>query len=84
MTMGQVLFQVIETLRIFNAFGYKPKHTIRFVLFTNEENGARGAHRYAEIARSNNENHILALESDRGGFSPRGFNIDSKKRQIKS
>ena len=81
---GAGVVQVIETLRIFNEFGYKPKHTIRFVLFTNEENGARGAKRYAEIARSNNENHILALESDRGGFSPRGFNLDSKDEKLKA
>jgi len=81
---GAGVVQVIETLRIFNEFGYTPKHTIRFVLFTNEENGARGAHRYAEIARSNSENHILALESDRGGFSPRGFNIDSKDEIMKA
>lgn len=81
---GAGVVQVIEALRIFNEFGYKPKHTIRFVLFTNEENGAKGAARYAEIARSANENHILALESDRGGFSPRGFNLDSKDEALKT
>ncbi|MGB0868716.1 MAG: M20/M25/M40 family metallo-hydrolase [Flavobacteriales bacterium] len=80
---GAGVVQVIDVLRIFNKMGYQPKHTIRFVLFTNEENGAKGAKRYAELAISNAENHVVAIESDRGGFSPRGFNIDSKDEELK-
>jgi hypothetical protein len=47
------------------------------VLFMNEENGLRGASKYAEISKKNSLNHIFALESDAGGFSPRGFSFTS-------
>ena len=43
----------------------------------NEENGLRGGRKYAEEAQKKNENHIFALESDAGGFTPRGFSFDS-------
>jgi hypothetical protein len=63
----------IEVLRALKAIGYKPKRTIRVVLFANEENGLRGGNKYAEEAKAKNEKHIFALESDAGGFTPRGF-----------
>jgi carboxypeptidase Q len=53
----------------------------------NEENGGRGGKMYAAEAMRKNEKHILAMESDRGGFSPRGFSTDmppEKKEKIKS
>jgi len=73
---GTGVVQTIEILRAFKAMGFKPKHTIRFVLFMNEENGQRGAKKYAELAKQNNEQPIFALESDAGGFTPRSFGID--------
>lgn len=72
---GAGVVQTIEVLRVFKAMGYKPKHSIRFVLFANEENGLRGGAKYAEEAKAKGERHILALESDEGGFTPRGFGI---------
>jgi carboxypeptidase Q len=72
----------IEVLRALKALGYKPKRTIRAVMFMNEENGLRGGNKYAEMAKSNNENHIAALESDSGGFSPRGFNMTGDQTSI--
>ena len=74
---GAGIVQSIEVLRLFKLNGIKPKHTIRVVLFMNEENGLRGGKKYAEEAKSNNEIHIAALESDSGGFTPRGFTFDS-------
>jgi hypothetical protein len=65
----------IEVLRALKAIGYKPKRTIRVVLFANEENGTRGGMKYAEEARLKKEKHIFALESDEGGFTPRGFGV---------
>ncbi len=73
---GAGIVQTIEVLRVFKALGYQPKHTIHFVLFANEENGTRGGKKYAEEAKQNNEQHIFALESDAGGFTPRGFSFD--------
>ena len=70
---GAGCVQSIEVLRVFKAVGYKPKRTIRVVLFANEENGLRGGTKYAEEAKAKNEKHYFALESDAGGFTPRGF-----------
>lgn len=78
---GAGCVQTIEILRVFKTLGYKPKHSIRFVLFANEENGLRGGIKYAEEAKSKGEKHIFALESDAGGFTPRGFGIGGTGQQ---
>jgi carboxypeptidase Q len=70
---GAGVVQTMEVLRALKAIGYKPRHTIRFVLFANEENGTRGGRKYAQEAKDKGERHIFALESDEGGFTPRGF-----------
>ena len=75
---GAGVVQTIEILRTFKALGFHPKHTIRFVLFANEENATNGAKKYAEAAKEKNEKHIFALESDAGGFTPRGFGFSVK------
>ena len=72
---GAGCVQSIEVLRIMKAMDYQPKRTIRAVMFMNEENGLMGGRKYAELAAENNENHIAAMESDRGGFLPVGFGI---------
>lgn len=80
---GAGCVQTIEILRAFKAVGYKPKRTIRFVLFANEENGLRGGTKYAEEAKAKNEKHVFALESDAGGFTPRslGFTVSDEQYQ---
>lgn len=72
----------IEVLRALKAIGYQPKHTIRVVLFTDEENSGRGAKAYAAEAKARNEKHIFALESDGGGFTPRGFSFKGNEAQM--
>jgi carboxypeptidase Q len=79
---GAGCVQSIEVLRALKAIGYKPKRTIRVVLFANEENGLRGGNKYAEEAKAKNEKHYFALESDAGGFSPRGFGFNMKPEQL--
>ena len=74
---GAGCVQSMAVLELFRKLNYKPKNTIRVVLFMNEENGVKGGNKYGEAATKNNENHIFALESDSGGFSPRGFSIES-------
>lgn len=74
---GAGVVQSMEVLNIFKNLGYKPKNTIRVVLFMNEENGGRGGDKYEELSQKNKENHIFALESDSGGFTPRGFSIET-------
>lgn len=78
---GAGVVQSMEVLRLFKEAGIRPKRTIRVVLFMNEENGLRGGNKYAEVAKKNKENHIFALESDAGGFTPRGFSIDARNSQ---
>ncbi len=73
---GAGCVQSMEVLNLFKKTGYRPKRTLRVVLFMNEENGLRGGRKYAEEARKRNENHVFALESDAGGFTPRGFSFD--------
>ena len=84
---GAGVVQSMEVLRLFKATGYKPKRTIRVVLFMNEENGLRGGNAYADNALLTGERHIFALESDAGGFTPRGFSFncsDAEFAQIES
>jgi carboxypeptidase Q len=78
---GTGMVQSIEILRAFNAVGYKPKRTIRIVLFANEENGLRGGNKYAEEAKAKKEKHIMAMESDGGAEYPRGFSCGMTKEQ---
>jgi len=70
---GAGVVQSMEVLRQFKKLKIRPKRTLRVVLFANEEFGLSGGKAYAAEAEKMNENHIVALESDSGGFSPRGF-----------
>lgn len=78
---GAGVVQTIEVLRVLKTLGYQPKRTLRFVLFANEENGLRGGTKYAEEAKAKGEKHIFALESDAGGFTPRGFSLTASDQQ---
>lgn len=78
---GAGIVQTIEILRALKSIGYKPRRTIRFVLFANEENGGRGGAKYADEAKAKNEKHIFALESDAGGFTPRGLGLTGTEEQ---
>ena len=74
--------QSLLVLETFKKMNIKPKRTLRCVMYMNEENGNRGGEHYANMVRNNSEKHLFALESDRGGFSPRGFSIDGNKLQL--
>ncbi|HIP32174.1 MAG TPA: peptidase M28 family protein [Crocinitomicaceae bacterium] len=80
---GAGIVHTLEALRILKELNYRPNNTLRLVFFMNEENGNRGGKGYAKWTKEQtNENHILALESDRGGFAPRGFSMDGTDAQI--
>ncbi|MET2984262.1 M20/M25/M40 family metallo-hydrolase [Aureibaculum conchae] len=74
---GAGVVQSMEVLRLFKELKIKPKRTLRVVLFANEEFGLSGGTAYAAEAEKKKENHIVALESDAGGFTPRGFGFTS-------
>ncbi|PVX47296.1 peptidase M28-like protein [Flavobacterium sp. 103] len=73
---GAGVVQSMEVMNVFKNLNYKPKNTLRVVLFMNEENGLRGGKKYEELSLINKEKHIFALESDEGGFTPRGFSLE--------
>src|SRR5690554_7051323 len=41
-----------------------------------------GRKTYAKQSKESGEEHILAIESDRGGFSPRGFSVDGNNQHL--
>jgi carboxypeptidase Q len=79
---GAGCVQSLEVLHLFKTIGIRPKHTIRAVMFMNEENGLRGGYKYAEEAKRLKEQHLAAIETDAGGFTPRGFSIDAPANVI--
>ena len=59
-----------EAARLMEKLGLRPRRTVRVVLWTNEENGLRGATAYGERYAATAGNHVFALESDSGVFAP--------------
>lgn len=78
---GAGCMQAIEVLRLYTQLGWKPKRTLRAVMWMNEENGLRGGQEYARVAKENGEKHIAAIESDSGGFLPIGFSSTGTEAQ---
>ncbi|HAS57002.1 MAG TPA: peptidase M28 family protein [Algoriphagus sp.] len=78
---GAGCMQAIEVLRIYKEMGWKPKRTLRAVMWMNEENGLRGGQEYAKVAKAKGEKHIAAIESDAGGFIPLGFSSSGTEVQ---
>lgn len=62
-----------EAVRLMKRLNLRPRRTVRVVLWTNEENGLRGANAYRDAHRAEIDKHVLAIESDGGVFAPRGF-----------
>lgn len=74
---GAGVVQSIEILAAFKKTGIRPKHSIRAVAFMNEENGLAGGLAYGKWAEEKKEKHLAALETDAGGYTPRGFGVDT-------
>lgn len=81
---GAGCVQAMEVMHLFQRLSIRPKHTIRCVLFANEENGLYGATEYAKQARIKGEKHIAAIESDAGGHVPSGFRMDAAENISKA
>jgi carboxypeptidase Q len=62
-----------EAVRLMKQLGLRPRRTVRAVLWTNEENGGKGALAYRDAHADQLTKHVLAMESDNGAFAPRGF-----------
>lgn len=78
---GAACLQALEVARIFQKLKIKPRHTIRIVLFADEEISQGGAKAYALEAKEGKIEHMAAIESDRGVEKPLGFTIHAKPEQ---
>lgn len=74
---GAGVVQSIEALAMFKNTGIKPKHSLRAIAFMNEENGLGGGKAYGKETEEKKWKHIAAIETDAGGFTPRGFGVDT-------
>lgn len=81
---GAGCVHAMDVLQLIKRMKYKPKRTIRCVLFMNEENGLGGGKEYAKISNEKGEFHLAAIESDAGGFTPRGFSSDGHEEVFKA
>lgn len=75
---------VLEAARLLRRLDLRAKRTIRVVLFTNEENGLRGARGYREQHVEELERHTAAFEVDSGGFRPKGFRITAAPQAVET
>ncbi len=73
---------VIETLRLFKEMNFRPKRTLRFVLFMDEEMYQTGANKFAEEIKAKSEKIYAALESDSGGDLLMGFGCACNDKQL--
>ncbi len=73
---GAGCIHAMEVLNLLKQLNYTPRRTIRCVLFMNEENGLVGGREYAKVSNEKGEFHMAAIESDAGGFTPRGFSCN--------
>ena len=71
-----------EAVRLLKRLGLRPRRTVRVVMWTNEENGLRGANAYRDAHVSEIPRHVMAIESDAGVFAPEGFSVDGSPEAV--
>jgi hypothetical protein len=76
--------QAIEALDLLRRVGFRPKRTIRAVMFMKEENGLGGGRACVAAGGRAAERHVAAIESDRGGFAPRGLSVEADSATVAS
>src|SRR6266481_1619044 len=70
---------VIEALRAIRVSGIKPKRTIRFILFSGEEEGLLGSLAYVHAHRADMDKYVAAVVFDTGTGKVTGFSIGGRK-----
>jgi carboxypeptidase Q len=76
---GGGVVTALEAVAHLKRLGLRPRRTIRVVLWTNEENGLRGALAYRDRYRDDLANHVLAIETDGGLEKPIVFGIGLRR-----
>ena len=79
---GAGSMHALESLYLYQKLGLAHKRTLRLVFYMNEEFGLSGAKAYAKMSKEKGLQHVIAIESDGGGFSPRGFSIQSTPEMV--
>ena len=80
---GAGVVMAMQTVQILKQLHLRPKRTIRFIAWMNEENGLMGGRTYAREYAGDVSNHVAAIESDRGAGHPIGFQATGKPDIIK-
>jgi carboxypeptidase Q len=70
---------VVDALRAIKASGFKPRRTIRFILFSGEEQGLLGSHAYALNHRAELDKAAGVIVYDSGTGKTTGFSIGGRK-----
>ena len=73
---GAGCVMVMDAARLIKALPEAPRRTIRFILYTNEENGLQGGTQYAAKHADEIANHVAAIEADSGAGIPYGLGLD--------
>jgi carboxypeptidase Q len=74
---AMAVFDVLKKL------DYRPRRTIRFIAWMNEENGMRGASTYLAAEQANAARHFGAIESDNGVGRPFGLRASVTPQSVK-
>ena len=85
---GAACIAAWQALRLIHQLGLQPRRTLRVVLWTNEENGLRGASDYhAALSEQELADHVAAVEMDGGmerpiglGFGLAGVDAEAEER----
>ena len=70
---GAGVMAAAGVLSVLKQLDLHPRRSIRFIAWTNEENGARGERAYFESVQQSMAKQIAAIESDEGGGRALGF-----------
>ena len=70
---------VVDALRAIKASGVRPRRSIRFILFSGEEEGLLGSRAYAEAHRAEMEGAVAAVIFDSGIGEVTGFSLGGRK-----
>ena len=70
---------VVDALRAIKASGVKPRRTIRFILFSGEEQGLIGSHAYATAHRHELDRAAGVIIYDSGTGKTTGFSVGGRK-----
>lgn len=75
---------VIDTLRTIKAAGLRPRRSIRFILFSGEEEGLLGSHAYVRAHRGELDKAAGVVILDEGTGKVTGFSLGGRKDIVPS